>query len=312
MLPAMPLSDAKILVTGPAGQIAFPLVESLVGDNEVWGIARFGDEATRRRVEALGVTTRSTDIGSGEFGDLPTDFTHVLHLAAFQGAGLDYDHALRVNAEGTGLLLQHCRAAEAVLVMSTHSVYKPQDDPWHVFVETDPVGDCNSQHAATYSVSKLGEEAVARYCARAFELPVVIARMNAAYGPNGGLPAYHLDAVAAGRPVTTRWNPCLYSPIFQYDINDQTEALLDAASVPATVVNWAGDEPVSVQEWAAYSAELAGTAAEVIVTEIPGTLRGSVADNTRHASFTGPCRVGWQEGFRRTYAARRPSQEVPA
>jgi nucleoside-diphosphate-sugar epimerase len=307
----MPLSDAKILVTGPAGQIAFPLVESLAGDNEVWGIARFGDQASRQRVDALGVTTRSIDIGSGEFGDLPTDFTHVLHLAAFQAPSVDYDHAIRINAEGTGLLLQHCRAAKAVLVMSTHSVYKPQDDPWHVFVETDPVGDCNSQHSATYSVSKLGEEAVARYCARAFDLPVVIARMNAAYGPNGGLPAYHLDAVVAGRPVTTRWDPCLYSPIFQDDINEQTEALLDAASVPSTIVNWAGDEPVSVQEWAAYSAELAGTKPDVVVTEIPGTLRGSVADNTKRASFTGPCRVGWQEGFRRTFAARH-GQEVPA
>jgi nucleoside-diphosphate-sugar epimerase len=306
----MPLSDAKILVTGPAGQIAFPLVESLVADNEVWGIARFGDEGARQKVDALGVTTRAIDVGSGEFGDLPTDFTHVLHLAASMAPGLDYDGAIRVNAEGTGLLLQHCRAARGVLVMSTHSVYKPQDDPWHVFVETDPVGDCNSQHAATYSVSKLGEEAVARYCARAFDLPVVIARMNAAYGPNGGLPAYHLDAIVAGRPVTTRWDPCLYSPIFQDDINDQAEALLAAASVPATIVNWAGDEPVSVQEWAAYTGELAGTKADVVVTEIPGTLRGSVADNTKRASFTGPCRVGWREGFRRTFAARH--QEVPA
>jgi len=307
----MPLSDAKILVTGPAGQIAFPLVESLVGDNEVWGIARFGDSAARRRVDALGVTTRAIEIGSGEFGDLPTDFTHVLHLAAFMGAGLDYDHALRVNAEGTGLLLQHCRAAKAVLVMSTHSVYKPQDDPWHVFLESDPVGDCNSQHAATYSVSKLGEEAVARYCARAFDLPITIARMNAAYGPNGGLPAYHLDAVVTGHSVTTRWDPCLYSPIFQDDINAQTEALLDAATVPATIVNWAGDEPVSVQEWAAYAADLAGTKAEVVVTELPGTLRGSVADNTRRLSITGACQVGWHEGFRRTYVARH-GQEVPA
>jgi nucleoside-diphosphate-sugar epimerase len=94
----MPLSDAKILVTGPAGQIAFPLVESLVADNDVWGIARFGNEAARQKVDALGVTTRSIDVGSGEFGDLPTDFTHVLHLAASMAPGLDYDGAIRVNA----------------------------------------------------------------------------------------------------------------------------------------------------------------------------------------------------------------------
>ena len=41
------LSGEKILITGPAGQIAFPLAEYLAADNEVWGIARFGDPATR-------------------------------------------------------------------------------------------------------------------------------------------------------------------------------------------------------------------------------------------------------------------------
>ncbi|MBO0731759.1 MAG: hypothetical protein J2P57_21045, partial [Acidimicrobiaceae bacterium] len=137
------------------------------------------------------------------------------------------------------------------------------------------------------------------------DLPVVIARMNASYGPQGGLPAYHLDAVAAGDPVTTRWDPCLYSPIYQDDINVQVAPLLDAASVPATIVNWAGDEAVSVQEWAAFAGELAGREATVVVQDAPGTLRGSVADVSRRRAFTGPCQVGWREGFRRTYEARR-------
>ena len=46
--------------------------------------------ATRRaaaQVEALGVTTRVCDIASGDFTDVPDDFTYVVHLAAFQGAG---------------------------------------------------------------------------------------------------------------------------------------------------------------------------------------------------------------------------------
>ena len=43
--------DEKILVTGPAGQIAFPLAARLASDNEVWGIARFGDPKTRERIE---------------------------------------------------------------------------------------------------------------------------------------------------------------------------------------------------------------------------------------------------------------------
>ena len=35
------LRDQKILVTGPSGQIAFPLARALAKENEVWGISRF-------------------------------------------------------------------------------------------------------------------------------------------------------------------------------------------------------------------------------------------------------------------------------
>src|SRR3984893_15667100 len=156
------LSGEKILITGPAGQIALPMAASLAADNAGWGIARFNDAAPRERGDALGATTRACDLGSGDLSGIPDDFTYLLHLAALQGPGLDYDAAVRVNAEGTGLLLAHCRRARAALVMSTHSVYRPQDDYLHLFVETDPLGDVNAAHAPTYSVSKLGQAAGAR------------------------------------------------------------------------------------------------------------------------------------------------------
>ena len=301
------LSGEKILITGPAGRIAFGLARSLVGDNEVWGVARFSDPATRDKVETIGVTTRTVDIADGQFGDLPTDFTYVLHIAADFSAD-DYERALRVNAEGTGLLLEHCRKAKAALVMSTVSVYKPHPDPWHAFREDDPLGDIMLPQQATYSISKIAEEGVARFCARAFDLPTTIARMGAAYSDQGGLPIWHLDAVAAGDPVQTRWDPLPYSPIHDDDICAHLEPLLDAASVPATIVNWAGDEPVSVQEWSAYFGELLGVEAKVAVQEVPGASIGSVGDHTKRSAITGPCRVGWREGFRRVAEQFHPDR----
>jgi nucleoside-diphosphate-sugar epimerase len=299
------LRGEKILVTGPAGQIAFPLASYLAADNEVWGIARFGDPATRERVEAAGITTRACDLASGEFGDLPEDFTYVLHLATFRHGGADYDQALRVNGEGTHFLLRHCRAARAVLVMSTAEVYKPQSDPHLVIAETAALGDSNSLFDATYSVSKIAQEAVARSCARIYDLPVVIARMNASYGPGGGLLAYHLDWILAGQPVMVKWDPAMYSPIHQDDINAQTEALLGAAAVPATIVNWGGDEPVSAQEWCAHMGELTGVEPDVVVKEVPGGIRGIVLDATRRRAITGPCRVSWRDGVRALVDDRR-------
>ncbi|MGP0031867.1 MAG: NAD-dependent epimerase/dehydratase family protein [Acidimicrobiales bacterium] len=292
------LSDEKILITGPAGRIASALVRPLAADNEVWGIARFSDPAAKQRVEELGVTTLTADLAEGDFGDLPDDFTYLLHLAADFSAD-DHERALRVNAEGTGLLLQHCRRARAALVMSTVSVYKPHPDPWHAFAESDPLGDAMVPGQAPYSISKIAQEAVARYCARAFDLPITIARMGSAYGRQGGLPAWHLQAIAAGQPVATRWDPMPYSPIHDDDIAGQLEPLLAAASVPATIVNWCGDEPVSVQEWSAYFGELLGVEPDVVVTEVPGASIGSVGDHRRRAAVTGPCAVGWRDGFRR-------------
>ena len=295
------LRDEKILVTGPAGQIAFPLASWLAADNEVWGLARFSDPASREQVEAAGIRAVTGDLASGDLGDLPLE----LDLAAYQGSDLDYDHAMRVNAEATGLVLAHCRTARAALVMSTHSVYRPVEDPLHVFAETDPLGDVHATHCPTYIVTKIAQEGVARFCARAFDLPVTIARMNASYGPGGGLLALHADAVAAGQDLSARWDPCPYSPIHQDDIRDQVEALLDAASVPALIVNWAGDEPVTVQEWGAELGRLAGRPVQVATRPIEGTLRGSIADVRRRASITGPCRVGWRDGLRETWEARR-------
>jgi nucleoside-diphosphate-sugar epimerase len=292
------LSDEKILITGPAGRIAFGLARFLAADNDVWGIARFSDHASREKVEAVGVTTRALDIADGQFGDLPTDFTYLLHLAADFSPD-DYDRALTVNAEGTGFVLEHCRRAKAALVMSTVTLYKPNPDPWHAFREDDPLGDAMAPPSAPYSVSKIAEEGVARYCARSFDLPVTISRMGAAYSDQGGLPIWHLDAVAAGEPVQTRWDPMPYSPIHDDDICAQLEPLLDAASVPATIVNWTGDDAVSVQQWSAYFGELLGVDAKVVVEEIPGASIGSVGDPTKRTSITGPCRVGWRDGFRR-------------
>jgi nucleoside-diphosphate-sugar epimerase len=303
------LKDEKILITGPAGNIAFGIAQSLVGENEVWGISRFGDPAARERVEGIGVKTRAIDISSGDYGDLPRDFTYLLHVAvAYEKS--DYDRAISVNAEGTGLILEHCRKAKAALVMSTLSVYKPHPDPWHAFVETDPLGDMEAQFSAPYSVSKIAEEGVARFCARSFGLPVIIGRMGAAYNARGGVSTGILHAVASGQPVRTRWDPMPYSPTYDVDIEHQIEPLLYAASVPATIVNFCGDFPASVQEMAAYAGELLGVVPKVEVTPVERASVGSVGDCTKRISITGPGKVHWRDGMRSVAETLYPGRVV--
>ena len=52
-------------------------------------------------------------------------------------------------------------------IRAENSVYRPQEDPMYVFTEDSPLGECNSTHTPTYSVSKISQEAAARLAARA-------------------------------------------------------------------------------------------------------------------------------------------------
>jgi nucleoside-diphosphate-sugar epimerase len=175
------------------------------------------------------------------------------------GAG-EFIPAIQVNAVGAGHVLQHCRRARAALVVSSGAVYSPRnDDVFHAFREEDDIGRAYAPWAPTSPVSKVSLEAVARFCAEGFGLRTTIVRLNVVYGPLGGMPVFDLDRVAAGQPVATFADPYPSNPIHADDICAQVEALLDAASIPATLVNWCGDEVVTQRQWCERAGELAGS-----------------------------------------------------
>ena len=112
-----------------------------------------------------------------------------------------------------------------------------------------------------YPVIKITFEGAVRAAARMLGLPTTIARMNVGYSwtGHGGLPVMQYDTFKEGR----RWlAPIGYSnissPIGGVDIGTQAHLLLEVASVPTTIVNWAGNDPVSDREMADYVAELTG------------------------------------------------------
>jgi nucleoside-diphosphate-sugar epimerase len=288
----------KVLVTGAGGLIGLPLVEHLASDNDVWGASRFTDAVSRERVDAAGATTCAVDIAGGDFGDLPADFDYVVHLATYRGDSTDYDAALRTDGEGTGLLLQHCRTARAALVMSAAAVYRRSEDPMHRYVEDDPLGEGLVPMLPSYAISKIAQEAVARSCARLYDLPVVITRMNSAYGPNGGLVVRHLDAIVNDRPLLIGDPATKVNPIHHDDINMQTERMLAAAGVPATTVNWGGDDVVGPADWCAYFAELTGKAIDWETATSGGGYPGAIYDNTKRMSIAGSCEISWHDGMR--------------
>jgi len=305
------LKNEKILITGPTGQIAFPMAVGLAKDNEVWGIARFKDESKRQRLEKLGIKTRAVDLANPDFRELPDDFTYVIHLAAFIGMKPNFDRALTVNAEGTGLLMSHCRKARAFFSMSSCSIYALPADPYYPVKESDALSGEALPYSPTYIASKTAQEGVARFAARLFNLPTTIARMNVSYGPNGGLPAYQFDMMLTGQPVPVLTDrPSVCCPIHQDDINGQIAGLLAGANVPATIVNWGGDDPVDVETYCSYMAEIAGLKPRL--ERARDAIKHTVTDNTRRKELAGDCRVKWQDGMRQMMTARHPELKLRA
>jgi nucleoside-diphosphate-sugar epimerase len=302
------LDGAKILVTGPTGQVAEPLTLALAKDNDVWGAARFSDAAARERLEAAGVTCVTLDLAHGEFDALPNDFDYVLNLAVVRGGDEDWDRDLAANAEATGLLMAHCRDAKAFLQCSSTAVYQHQG-PHHPLKETDPLGDNHRVMMPTYSISKITAEVTARLGARQWNLPTTIARLNVPYGDNGGWPAWHLEFMIHGAPIQLHpEQPNRFNPIHEDDIVDQLPRMLEIASVPATIVNWAG-APATIEEWCAYLGELTGLQPDFVVTE--ATIGSVTTDNTKLHELVGETRVDWRDGMRRMVAARHPELLKP-
>src|ERR1700752_863579 len=107
------MHGAKILITGPTGQVASPIAQALAADNEVWGIARFTNAAAREALEKSGVRCETVNLAAGDFASLPSDFDYVLNLAVAKSGNWDKD--LAANAESDGLLMAHCPSDKAFL-----------------------------------------------------------------------------------------------------------------------------------------------------------------------------------------------------
>jgi len=300
---ATDLRGATIVVTGVTGQVAEPLACTLALHNEVIGAARFTNAEARARLEAAGVRCVPVDLGAAGLDALPADADYVLNFAVTKTN--DWTVDLDANCGGLAALMEHHSAARAFLHCSTTAVYKPLGH--HVFAESDPLGD---NHAVwpflrTYSICKIAAEATARWAARRFALPTTIARLSVPYGDRGGWPAVHLHMMMNGSAVPVHVDaPSVYHPLHEDDIARMVPRMLEAASVPATVVNWGGDDAVSIEQWCGYLAEITGLKARLEPTE--HTIDSVQLDLTRMHEVAGETTVHWRDGMRRMVAARHP------
>jgi UDP-glucuronate 4-epimerase len=287
------LSGKRILITGPTGQVAKPLVAAMAPHNEVFTLARFSKAEDREAIAALGAQTIAADLASDSLAQVPDDLDYVINMAVVKSGDFEYD--LRANAEGVGRLMLRCRNVKGFLHCSSTAVYEyAGHEPRR---EDAPLGDNHRSMFPTYSIAKIAAETVARFTAHEFGIPTTIARLSVPYGNNGGWPYYHLLMMQHGVPIDIHpERPNVYNPLHERDCLAKIPGLLAAATPEVTTVNFGGSEAVSIEEWCAWLQELSGF--EPRFNESPSAFGSLQIDTTRLHELVGPTEVHWKDGIR--------------
>lgn len=288
-----------MLVTGATGRVAFPIARSLAQSGTVFGAARLHRPDDAARLEAVGVEPLRFDLGRDDVDDLP-EVDYVFHAGAALGRDTaDWRWAFEVNAQATGRMITRYRGVAGFVSCSTGSVYAYQRD--HPLNEDDPPGT----HLGVYSLSKIAGEATARLASEEHGVPTTIIRIFSTYGPLGGAPANRLERLLAGRDIPLHPDrPNRFNPVYEDDYVTLGIRALTVGTAPARVVNWAGSETVSAEEYCAYLGELVGLEPQLRYT--PDAYTPLWADVTRMHTVLGRTTVPWREGMRRMLAARHP------
>lgn len=303
------LQNQKILVTGATGQVARPIAEALVKNNQVWAAARFSDPKAKQELEAQGIKTVSFTMGDEDLAYMP-DVDYVIHCGANTFPKTP-EIGISDNAEGTGFLMKRYRNAKAFFHMSSDSVYRDSEDPKTLIDESAGLGGY-SVYAPHYAMSKLVSEGVVRFQARELQLPTVIARLDVAYGlcGHGGVPTVLYQFMQGGMAYTQKDNGESYCcPIHESDIIEQVQGLIAHASTPALTVNLGGDEVVTVEEMIRYIESLTGLSMKIKTGEL-ASWQMKVVDPALRKKLAGPCKVKWQDGIRQILETRFPGSIV--
>jgi UDP-glucuronate 4-epimerase len=284
----------RVLVTGATGRVGFPVARALAAHHEVFGLARCRRDGDRARLEAAGVQPLVADVAAVDRHGLPDGITHVFHAAARLGReaqDADWQQVFATNAEASGRLVAACAGA-AFVYCSTGSAYAYQGQ--RPLGEDDPPG----VHLGAYSLSKIAGEAVVRFAAGQAGSPLTIIRIFSTYGPEGGTPVNRLRRILRGEEVVLHPDaPNHYNPIYEDDYVRLAVRALQVASPDPVVVNFAGSETVTAEEYCAYLGALVGRPA--LIRYDPDAPWPIWPDVTRMHEVLGRTEVPWREGMRR-------------
>ncbi len=297
------MQGQRVLFVGGQGPVSAPAARLLAPDNEVTAVARFSNPEGRRRLEAGGIRCLRHDLLE-PFDDLPTDFDYVyctaLPMSVFKPLGR-WPNSYDAYADATGRLMTHLPGLKGFVFASTISVYDPPGGDTPV-PETHPFGFHTSK---AYAFTKVANEAIVSFVARQLQIPATIIRVGSASGVDGGPMRDRLELLVEGKNIPVHPDrPTYLRPMFEPDCAKLGVAALQAGRVPPLVVNWCGEDVVSVEEYCTFMGQLIGT--EPTFEYTTNAWRSLVPDTTLMHEVLGHGQVAWQDGCRTLVAQCYP------
>ena len=176
--------NKTVLVTGAAGFLGSTIVNQLI-ENDYKVIALVRKSSNSKHLKDSRIQIENGDVRDSNFlSELVRRVDYVVHAAAtFSG---DWDYFYRVNVQSTDNLLQYSvkNKLEKFIYISSVSVYEHSSwRPGFVFTENMPYE--KERYTKYYAKSKMQAEKLVWKYIQNSDLPAVIFRPGAIYGPRG-------------------------------------------------------------------------------------------------------------------------------
>ena len=277
--------EGDFLVLGAGGKMG-PTLSRLLKNaappnrRKIYAVSRFSDPAVRDRLEGAGVQTIQADLIERSSYDALPDAANIFFLAGMKfGASAQEHLTWAMNTYVPALAAGRWSGpATRIVVFSTGNVYP--------FVESDSGGadeHTRPEPLGEYAMSCLGRERIFQYFSATRGTPTVLIRLNYANELRYGVLVDLAQKVLAGQAIDLSMG--YVNVIWQGDANNYIARSLCLASSPASVLNVAGPEILSVRSLAERIAQLAGTKARFTGNEQPTAL---LSDSSRCLELFGP------------------------
>lgn len=244
---AIRLAPGDIVILGVAGKMGPTLarmarraMDAAGLGHRVIGVSRFSSPSEQRGLEAHGIETIRCDLlDESALAQLPAAPNVVFMAGRKFGSTGDEPLTWAMNTHLPSLVCRRYRNSR-IVAFSTGNVYgltphgrggsREEDTP-------NPIGE--------YAMSCLGRERMFEYFSRTLDIPVALLRLNYATEMRYGVLVDLAQRIARREPIDLSMG--YFNVIWQADANAMALAALAHATSPATILNLAGREELSVR-----------------------------------------------------------------